>query len=138
MEGCETRRESTELRDGDRLHHQLLSKLGQVPLPPCASIFPADSEAAGPLRPGNMSMILPGTAETEVQEASKSDSAQLNPSLPTIWFGSHYKVSVVLLRKYQVKSNLPHSHTGSLMTGLRRKNSDRCQHTIHLECQLFL
>lgn len=81
-------------------------------------------EDEGPFRPGNVSVILPGTAEAAVQEASKSDSARLNPGLPTIWFGSHYKVSGFLLRKYQVKSNLPHDHTGSLMTGLRRKNPD--------------
>jgi hypothetical protein len=68
-------------------------------------------EDEGAFRAGDVSVMLPGTAEDVVPEASKSDSTQLDPNLTTIWFDSHCKASVFLLREDQVKPDLPHKHT---------------------------
>lgn len=86
---------------------------------------------------GDVNGILPVTAEGVVQEAqaSTSDGLWLDPDHTAIWFCSNCKASASLLRKYQVSFYRPHKHTVSLMTGLRRKDVDGCQHTLHLKHQ---
>lgn len=81
-------------------------------------------EDEGAFRPGDVSLIFPGTAEDVVQEASKSDSAQLDLNLTTIWFGSHCKASVFLLREDQVKPDLPHKRTHWEFNERTQKNPD--------------